>query len=271
MDEQLGSTGLLSSAPSYFASTLVSTADTPVSPRTKAKAVNNAHLPAVRDYPTVPLKEELIGPEGQRGPGLPPLTGVLPKLASTRGSPVRNAGSVNEKATMSKLGFMGFEFPNPKEVTRTITYGTSRPTQLLLTDAKWLYDRALYIQSVLFGENADHPTTATILYGKSELMRLRRSSDKARTYLMSALAMRRSVLRSDHPQIAQILLAIGENHRTTLCYSKAHSLYEKALEILKNTYGFGMNHPNLAEALSNIGKHTDMRVYVIVDRISVHV
>lgn len=152
-------------------------------------------------------------------------------------------------------GYMGYCFPEYKELQRKSTFGTTRPVKVLMNDALWLYDAAYDIMKRLYGEQTanNHPLTATILFGKSEVLKVRRDKVNAKIMLQAALGMRRSVLKSDHPEIADVLHVLAEGYRLDNEYVKALPLYQKALDIRRTAFSTYDGHPSIADTLNSIG------------------
>lgn len=55
--------------------------------------------------------------------------------------------------------------PRP-ESTPNSSSNIARPQKVFANDAKWLFDMGLNLQKKLFGEGADHPVTASIMFAK---------------------------------------------------------------------------------------------------------
>jgi tetratricopeptide (TPR) repeat protein len=94
--------------------------------------------------------------------------------------------------------------------------------------------------------NEDHPLIASLLFGKSELMRARRKPEKAHALLESALVISRKIYRSNHPFIATCLNSLAEILRSGNSFDKAGPLYQKALFIYSKIYN-NCDHPSITD------------------------
>ena len=184
-----------------------------------------------------------------------------PKVLRLTNEPTSGAGRMRPRDRSVppkdyKPGYMGFVYPPQKELVRITQFGATRPVKVLMNDAIWLYGAAMDTLTKLYGEQVanHHPHTGSILFGKSELYKIRRDKATAKTVLDQALAMRRGVLKSDHPHIADILHVLAEGYRSDNQYVKALPLYQRALDIRKAAFG-GMTtiHPTIADSLNSIG------------------
>ena len=164
-----------------------------------------------------------------------------------------------KKKTALKIprGYMGYEFPKDKQLTRSdlprtaAAAGSGKGKKVNAGDAKQLYDGGLAAMKALFGGNlVEHPMTAALLYSKGELMRARRSNKEALQLFEQALAMRRRLFRGTHPAIADCLNSMAEIFRVENKFSQAAPMFEKALEIRMEAYGG--SHPCIAEVKNNI-------------------
>lgn len=189
---------------------------------------------------------------------------------------------VNGKKKASKLsvprGYMGYAFPSLKSNTAYMNTADNASTggerggmagalsaadrsngnaANPLHDAKKVVEWALAAFRKLFAAEyetlgltkkndvMDHPLTATCLYHKGEIFRLRGDGMQAMRFIEQSLAMRRRIFRTHHPAIADCLYSIGELLRSDNRFSQARPVYDKALEIRQET--FGSNHPVMAE------------------------
>ena len=98
-------------------------------------------------------------------------------------------------------------------------------------DAKLMFEKGLMVMKKLFSADADHPTTASLLFSKGELHRLRKDNREALKLYEEALAMRRRLFRGTHPGIADCLSAMAEIFRIENKFSQAAPMFDKALEI----------------------------------------
>lgn len=184
-----------------------------------------------------------------------------PKILRLTNEPSTGAGRMRPRDRSVppkdyKPGYMGFVYPPQKELVRVTQFGATRPVKVLMNDAVWLYGAAFDTLTRLYGEQIanHHPLTGSILFGKSELFKIRRDKATAKTLLDQALAMRRGVLKSDHPHIADILHVLAEGYRLDNQYVKALPLYQRALDIRKAAFsGMTTIHPTIADSLNSIG------------------
>ena len=147
-------------------------------------------------------------------------------------------------------GYMGYQFPALKKITRTETNTATRPKKVRTADAKWLYDNALTIQKRLYGDTVEQPTTASALYAKGELLRQRGDNSGALQLLDASLVMRRKLFRGTHPCIADCINSMAEIFRVENKFKQALPMYDKALEIRMEA--FECSHPRIAEIKNNL-------------------
>ena len=146
-------------------------------------------------------------------------------------------------------GYMGYAFPKkPKNPIKNINF--KLPTKKSPEDAKLLYDTGLSIMVKAFGESYDHPLTASLIFGKAELMRARRRTDLSLPLLEQALNMRRHIFGDLHPSVAETLNGMAEVLRMENKFNKSLQLFDKAFEIYAKVYQG--DHPDIAEINNNM-------------------
>ena len=149
-----------------------------------------------------------------------------------------------------RKGYMGYEFPTVKEMTKTdLPQSVVKPKKVKNDDAKWLYDSCLNVQKTLFGL-VEHPVTASLLFAKGELLRGRKENKEALHLFEQSLSMRRKLFRGTHPSIADCLNSMAEVFRTENKFSQAAPMFEKALDIRMEIYNG--KHVSIAETKNNI-------------------
>jgi tetratricopeptide (TPR) repeat protein len=172
-------------------------------------------------------------------------------------------------------GYMGYQFPPMKQNDQhhksttggsllDAADGSGNPTKEHynpLHDAKKVSDLCLSVFRKLFApeyealglrkkdEHYDHPAMALILFCKAEIYRLRADGSYAMKYAEQSLAMRRRIFRTHHPVISDCLIAVAEMLRTDQRFAQALPIYDKALEIRRETYPKD-DHPCIAEVYS---------------------
>jgi tetratricopeptide (TPR) repeat protein len=147
-------------------------------------------------------------------------------------------------------GYMGYQFPAAKKIVRQETNTATRPKKVRTGDAKWLYDTGFAAQKRTYGENAEHPTTAALMYAKGELLRLRGDNSAALALFDASLVMRRKLYRGNHPCIADCINSMAEVFRNENKFKQALPMYDKALEIRVEAYEGA--HPSVAEVKNNL-------------------
>ncbi|WP_171815780.1 CHAT domain-containing tetratricopeptide repeat protein [Anabaena cylindrica] len=106
----------------------------------------------------------------------------------------------------------------------------------------------------------NHPDTATSLSNLGALYSSMARYEKALSFHLQALKIRKNILGINHPDTASSLNSLGVLYESMRSYKEALPLVQKALEIRINI--LGINHPDTVTSLNSLGKlYESMRRY----------
>ncbi len=121
-------------------------------------------------------------------------------------------------------------------------------TQGKYDEAEQLFKRSLAIREKVLP--TDHPDIAEALNGLAELYYFQKRYDEAEQLFKRSLAIREKVLPTDHPGIAEALNGLAELYYFQRRYYEAEQLYMRSLALMEKAHP--PDHPNVAIALDNL-------------------